>query len=105
MSEILNYEILSEQLNTKFALTGTTEPFDLELIEITEPTITSRQIYFSLFFRGDKKFKLPQGSYQMTHERLGTVILFIVPTALDPDGFKYESVFNLIKEASGKSSD
>jgi len=105
MSEVLNYEILAEQLNTKFTLTGTTVPIELELIEITEPTVTARQIYFSLFFRGDKKFNLPQGSYQMTHERLGTVMLFIVPTALESNGFKYESVFNLLKEASLKSSD
>jgi hypothetical protein len=105
MSEVLNYEILAEQLNTTFTLTETTEPFELELIEISEPTVTPYQIYFSLFFRGDKEFKLPQGSYQMTHERLGTVILFIVPIALESNGFKYEAVFNLTKEASGKSSD
>lgn len=110
MSEVLNYEILAEQLNTKFALTGTTEtgttePFELELIEISEPTVTASQIYFYLFFRGDKKSKLLQGSYQMTHTRLGTIILFIVPIALESNGFKYEAVFNLIKEASPKSSD
>lgn len=105
MSEVLNYEILAEQLNTKFALTGTTEPFELELIEISEPTVTASQIYFSLFFRGDKKSKLPQGSYEITHTRLGTIILFIVPIALESNGFKYEAVFNLIKEASRKSSD
>jgi hypothetical protein len=105
MSEILNYEILAEQLNTKFSLTEANEPFELELIEISEPTVTASQIYFSLFFRGDKKFKLPQGSYQMTHERLGTIILFTVPIALESNGFKYEAVFNLIKEASRKSGD
>ncbi len=105
MSETLNYEILAEQLNTKFALTEAPEPFELELIEISEPTETSRQIYFSLFFRGDKNFMLPQGTYQMRHERLGTMMLFIVPTALEADGYKYEAVFNFVKGASQKSND
>jgi hypothetical protein len=100
MSEILNYEILAEQLNTKFALTDTAEPFELELIEISKPTETSRQIYFSLFFRGNKNFMLPQGTYQMKHERLGTMVLFIVPTSLEADGFRYEAVFNFLKETS-----
>ena len=102
MSEVLNYEILAKQLNTKFALHGTIEPFELELINVTEPTETASQIYFSLFFRGDKNLKLPQGTYQMTHERLGTVFLFIVPTALEEDGFRYEAVFNFLNEPSQK---
>lgn len=105
MSETLNYEILAEQLNTKFVLTEAAEPFELELIEISEPTETARQIYFSLFFRGDKKFMLPQGTYQMKHERLGTMMLFVVPTSVEDDGFRYEAVFNLLKETSQKSND
>lgn len=100
MSEVLNYEILVGQLNTKFALTETAEPFELELIEITKPTVTASQTFFSLFFLGDKNFMLPQGTYSIKHERLGTMMLFIVPTALEADGFKYESVFNLLNEAS-----
>ncbi len=105
MSETLNYEILAEQLNTKFVLKETAEPFELELIEISKPTETSKQIYFSLFFRGDKNLMLPQGTYQMKHERLGAMILFIVPTSLEDDGFRYEAVFNLLKETSQKSND
>lgn len=99
MSEVLNYEILVGQLNTKFALTETAEPFELELIEITEPTVTASQTFFSLFFLGDKNFMLPQGAYSIKHEQLGAVTLFIVPTALEAEGFKYEAVFNLLNEA------
>lgn len=99
MSEVLNYEILVGQLNTKFALAETAEPFELELTEITEPTVTASQTFFSLFFRGDKKFMLPQGMYSIKHEQLGAMTLFIVPTALEAEGFKYEAVFNLLNEA------
>lgn len=97
MSETLNYEIFANQLNTKFVLTEAPEPFELELIEVTEPTVTQSQLYFSLFFHGDNKFTLPQGIYQMAHERLGTVMLFIVPIAITDGGFRYEAVFNLLR--------
>ncbi len=105
MSEILNYEILTQQLNTRFALIDSSEPFELELIEVTQPTVTTRQTYFSLFFHGDKKFMLPQGTYRMAHEQLGTVMFFIVPVTAEADGFRYEAVFNLLNEAIQESND
>jgi hypothetical protein len=100
MAEALNHEILAGQLNTKFVLNGTDQPIELELIEVTAPTVQKSQTYFSLFFRGSREFMLPQGTYEMTHERLGTVYLFIVPTALEADGYRYEAVFNLLNESS-----
>ncbi len=96
MSEIFNYETLAGQLNTKFALTDAAEPFELELVELTEPTVTASQTFFSLFFLGGGDFMLPQGTYQLNHEQLGEMIIFLVPTAHDTDGFKYEAVFNLL---------
>lgn len=98
MSEILNYEILASQLNTKFALEGGSESFELELIEVTKPVITASQTYFALYFRGDKDFMLPQGTYLLNHAELGETPLFLVPTARDADGYKYESIFNLLNE-------
>ena len=100
MSQILNYTILAEQLNTKFALVDSAEPLELELIEITAPAVTATQTYFSLYFLGDKNFMLPQGTYRMNHARLGEMLLFLVPTACDDDGFRYEAVFNFLNEAN-----
>lgn len=100
MSEILNYETLAAQINTKFTLNGAGEPFELELIEVTEPTVTPSQTYFSAYFLGDKNFMLPQGTYEMSHAELGETLFFLVPTARDADGFKYESVFNLLTDVT-----
>jgi hypothetical protein len=61
--------------------------------------VTASQTFFSLFFRGDKNFMLPQGTYSIKHERLGAMTLFIVPTALEAECFKYEAVFNLLNQA------
>jgi hypothetical protein len=99
MLETFNHEIFAAQLNTKFALADAPEPFELELVEATAPTATATQTFFSLFFRGRGDKPLPQGTYRMTHERLGEMEIFLVPTALDGDGFKYEAVFNLLNEA------
>ena len=99
MSEILKYENLAGQVNTKFALIDAAQPFELELIEVTEPTVTASQTFFSLFFLSRGDFMLPQGTYRMNHEQLGEMIIFLVPTARDNNGFKYEAVFNLLNEA------
>jgi len=98
MPELLNHETLTKQLNTKFALIDSAEPFELELIEITEPTVTTSQTYFSLYFLGNKDYLLPQGTYRMNHARLGETLIFLVPTARDAGGCKYESVFNLLNQ-------
>lgn len=98
MSEMLNYEVLAEQLNTKFALADVALPFELELIEITEPTVTASQTFFSLYFLGSDDFMLPQGTYCLRHDRLDEMIIFLVPTAREAAGFKYEAVFNFLNE-------
>lgn len=100
MSETLNYEILAEQLNTKFTLIDAAEPFELVLIEITEPTVTASQTFFSLYFLGNENFMLPQGTYRFNHAQLGETMFFLVPVAHEANGFKYEAVFNLLNEGN-----
>ena len=103
MSELLNYKVLAEQLNTKFALIDSAEPFELELIEITEPTVTANQTHFALYFLGRKEFMLPQGTYRTSHAQLGETLFFLVPSERDANGYKYESVFNLLNEPTLKN--
>jgi hypothetical protein len=98
MNELPSYETLAKQLNTKFILLDSAQPFELELIEVTEPTVTTSQTYFSLYFLGNKDFLLPQGTYRMNHSQLGETLFFLVPTARDAGGCKYESVFNLLNQ-------
>ena len=97
MSELLTKEAFAENLNTKFRI-----PFDssraaeLELIEVVEARSTSRQQQFSVFFRGPLEYRLPQATYRMEHEKMGEIDLFIVPVAREPEGFRYEAVFNYV---------
>ena len=98
MSELPSYENFAGQMNTKFSLLDSPQPFELELVELTAPTVTASQTYFSLYFLGGKEFMLPQGTYRMRHEKLGEMLLFLVPISPEGDGFRYESVFNLLNE-------
>ncbi len=97
MSELLTKEAFTENLNTKFRI-----PFDssraaeLELIEVVEARSTSRQQQFSVFFRGPLEYRLPQATYHMEHEKMGEIDLFIVPVGREPEGFRYEAVFNYV---------
>ena len=88
----LDYQDYVLEINTKFYLAET--GFELELIEVTETTISPHQEMFSLIFQGVKDNFLEQGIYPLRHKKLGEGELFLVPIAEDPDGFKYEALFN-----------
>ena len=98
MTELFNYDVLAEQVNTKFKLMQTDAPPELELVDVTEPTVTASQTFFSLFFLGKGDFLLPQGTYLMRHEQLGEIMFFLVPVSRETDGIKYEAVINLLNE-------
>lgn len=49
---------------------------------------------FSLLFRGRKEGPLlQQGTFQLRHQKLGELALFLVPLGPDADGMRYEAVF------------
>ncbi len=49
---------------------------------------------FSLIFRGPVQWFLPQRTYPVEHDTLGRFDLFIVPVGPDPEGMRYQAVFN-----------
>jgi hypothetical protein len=48
---------------------------------------------FVLTFDGPAEPHLPQGTYRLVHERLGSQDVFIVPVARTDDGYQYEANF------------
>jgi hypothetical protein len=72
----------------------------LELIEVRalrEPPARSGRPPlrrpFSLTFRARTPVHIPQGTYPLTHDRLGRLDVFLVPIGRDPDGLLLEAVF------------
>ncbi|MEO6786646.1 MAG: hypothetical protein ABI318_10980 [Chthoniobacteraceae bacterium] len=90
----------AESVGTRFrASWGTEESADLELISADALAKIGRtgaqRDPFSLIFRTDSpQFHLPQGTYELAHERHGTLHIFLVPIGPDEKGMRLEAVFN-----------
>ena len=48
---------------------------------------------FSIVFQGPPDPFLPQAIYELEHQALGTVGIFLVPIGEESNGFLYEAVF------------
>jgi hypothetical protein len=103
MSE-LTEKNCAQHLNTKFRVRGVAEePIELELIQVKgyhpgsdEEGSMER---FSLFLQGPPEAFLPQNTYTLEHESMGTHELFMVPVARNDLGFRYEIVFNYFRKS------
>ena len=99
MLEHLTLASFTEQLHTKFRLTVEPEKtVELELVEVeAHGDVAGQTERFSAVFRGALDAFLPQRTYALEHEALGSFELFIVPIRQDSEGFYYEAVFNRVK--------
>ncbi len=101
MTELLTKDTFASLLHAHFSLPDVAdEALTLELIEVSgddhATALTKGHEYFALKFRGPAQSFLPQHTYRLTHEQLGTHELFLVPVAQDAQGFYYEAVFNRV---------
>jgi len=85
------------QLHTAFRVAHVGTTIEIELVEVADGS-TSRQVSFSLLFRGPQQPLLAQQIYSFEHDRLGRFDLFIVPVKQDTHGVYYEAVFNRLIE-------
>jgi hypothetical protein len=71
---------------------------DLVLVEVTrlKPDYGQgpREEPFAVLFRGPRTAILPQRTYRIENEKMGTLDVFIVPVGPDAQGMRYEAVFN-----------
>ena len=74
------------------------EGLDLTLEVVEEyahpPSVPGRRQGFSLVFRSALPGHLRQGIYQLEHQEMGTIELFLVPIGPRDGGMRYEAVFN-----------
>ena len=99
----LTEEEFSRHLNTSFdVLLGDSQRVELKLAEVAgyreRPNEEQGMERFSLFFEGPAEPFLPQATYTLEHERMGTHAIFIVPVARGADGFRYQAVFNYYRQ-------
>lgn len=76
------------------------EPIGLELVSVTDYTAAGmqdapRRQPFSLHFLGPvSRQYLQQHIYQLEHEQMGMLELFLVPLGLEGGRMRYEAIFN-----------
>lgn len=98
-------EEFRQHLGTRFGVRlDTPRPVELELTEVkdynAQSNEESKMERFSLFFRGPDDIMLNQGTFTLEHPSMGELLLFMVPIAREPQGFRYEVVFNFYKDGN-----
>ena len=103
MSDMQTEAEYSKNLNTKFRLlVDAPQPIDLTLVEVTprkvEPHEEPGMERFSAVFLGPREILLPQQIYRVSHPDMGEFDIFLVALGQEPEGFKYEAVYNYYRE-------
>ena len=102
MAELTEHEF-SKHLNSKFKLRVNERDLELDLVEVKAYRPKEHEEEgmerFSAFFAGPGDAFLPQCLYQLSHEKMGDIDIFLVPISGDQNGYRYEAVFNYYKDA------
>jgi len=97
MLESFTLETFSPLISSSFALSIEARGLTAELALIQARSLGSSDAGgrdpFSIVFLHRSEEILPQGTYPLEHDQLGTFELFIVPIGQDTDGTRYEAVF------------
>jgi len=89
----------TKNVNTKFRLVvDVPRPIDLTLVSVTprkiEPHEQAGMERFSAVFMGPPDIFLPQQTYRISHPDMGEFDIFLVALGQEPEGFRYEAVYN-----------
>jgi uncharacterized protein DUF6916 len=104
MSEFQTEEQFKQYLNTPFRLqVNAPKPIDLTLVGVesrpSDSTEEQGMERFSVYFSSPLEFLLPQSTYRLAHPEMGEFDVFLVAIGQDPDGYRYEAVYNYYKTA------
>ena len=103
MSDMQTEAEYSRNLNTKFRLlVDAPQPIDLTLVEVTPRKVGAHEEKgmerFSAVFMGPREILLPQQIYRVSHPDMGEFDIFLVALGQEPEGFKYEAVYNYYRK-------
>ena len=100
MPNIFNRDMFVDVLGSQFTLKASEElSVDLELSEVSNLKETSFQQVFSIILLLPPPYQLEHGLYDLQHQKLGTIQLYLAPVGAAEDGrLQVEAVFNLLRE-------
>jgi hypothetical protein len=100
--EELKEEVFAKHLNTKFHIPLDEGRVELELVKVEGDKSTLEKIEglnrFTLRFLGPGNFLLPQRIYQLEHDALGALEIFIVPIGRRDNRHEYEAIFSHVEK-------
>jgi hypothetical protein len=83
------------ELGTTFQVVLGTEHIPLRLAEVADGRTGGGFMRFSVLFHGPPDRMLSQGTYEFGHDKLGSLLLFIVPiVGSDAERIVYEACFS-----------
>jgi hypothetical protein len=97
--ESIDITTFAGRIGEQFRLLAGAAPIETTLVAVTpaagapSAAQAGRRIPFSLLFRAPLGTSLPQRIYEIEHEDLGTLSIFLVPVGPDGGGMGYEAVF------------
>lgn len=102
----LNSKILAGCLHTGFQIqVPGASPLPVELTEITERDDSPKLEQFSVIFHNPAGAYLPQGMYELHHETLGEITLFLVPLGpRNGRGMDFQAIFNRFRPDGGSAA-
>jgi hypothetical protein len=97
-------ELTAETFRPHIGSTFTVEFLDGAKLDLTLEDVSVLQLRkmiprlardtFGIYFAGPKDLAFPQGTYDVHHDVLGTMTLFVVPKGRRADGgFSFEAIF------------
>jgi hypothetical protein len=95
----LELENFADKVGQVFTINFADAPsMELKLVE-AEALVVARQRAgsrqpFSLVFTGETERLLPQKTYWLEHDGMGTIQIFLVPVGKKPEGYEYQAVFS-----------
>jgi hypothetical protein len=92
----LVFEDFEQRAGGIFKLSDPAVAFRLEEVTLLPARLAVPDLRppFSLIFIGPGDMILPQRLYQLTHEEMGEVTIFLVPIGKDDRGVLYQAIFN-----------
>ena len=89
----------AESIGSAFRLSAPSgQTVDLVLKEVSDLKESSGYCSFSIIFNLPEPYMIEQGLYDLAHERLGNIQLFLVPVGKVPDGTQVEAVFTYLPD-------
>ena len=94
----LRRDLFESCLGERFFLRTPSTTLTVQLVRVTDPNGRRAEVAnednFVVHFRGPRKPKLAQGTYQVDNRRLGRFELFLVPGLTTASGTTYTATFN-----------